>query len=89
MQDLLPRAEMVGRLLKERGETIVVAESSTGVLVKQKDLSASRIRSAVCQARTMRPVAMSPGGPAQFADAVEEIVPVGLELEAHDRSLIK
>ena len=26
MQDLLPRAEKVGRLLKERGETIVVAD---------------------------------------------------------------
>jgi MGT family glycosyltransferase len=66
-----------------------IAVSSTGVLVKKKDLSASRIRSAVRQALTMRPVAVSPGGPAHFADAVEEIVPVGLELEAHDRSLIR
>ncbi len=33
MQDLLPRAEQAGRLLKERRETIVVAESSTGGLI--------------------------------------------------------
>jgi UDP:flavonoid glycosyltransferase YjiC (YdhE family) len=46
-----------------------IAESSTGVLVKRTDLSASRIRSAVRQALTMRPVAVSPGGPAHFADA--------------------
>jgi hypothetical protein len=29
------------------------------------------------------------GGPEKFADAVEEIVPVGLELEAHDRSFVR
>jgi PncC family amidohydrolase len=33
MQDLIPRAEKVGALLKKRGETIVVAESSTGGLI--------------------------------------------------------
>ncbi|HEY6891407.1 MAG TPA: nucleotide disphospho-sugar-binding domain-containing protein [Solirubrobacter sp.] len=66
-----------------------IAESGAGVLVKKKDLSASRIRSSVRLALTMRPVAVSPGGPAVFADAVEELLPVGLELEAHDRSLIR
>jgi UDP:flavonoid glycosyltransferase YjiC (YdhE family) len=66
-----------------------IAESGAGVLVRKQDLSASRIRSAVHQALTMRPVAVSPGGPAVFADAVEELLPVGLELKAHDRSLIK
>jgi len=33
MQDLLPRAGRISRLLKDRGETIVVAESSTGGLI--------------------------------------------------------
>ncbi len=33
MQDLLPLAERVAVLLKERGETIAVAESSTGGLI--------------------------------------------------------
>ena len=33
MQDLLTRAERISRLLKDRGETIVVAESSTGGLI--------------------------------------------------------
>jgi PncC family amidohydrolase len=33
MQDLIPRAERAGRLLTERRETIVVAESSTGGLI--------------------------------------------------------
>jgi UDP:flavonoid glycosyltransferase YjiC (YdhE family) len=54
-----------------------IAESGTGVLVKKRDLSASRIRSAAREALTMRPAAVSPGGPAQFADAVEELVPYG------------
>ena len=33
MQELMPRAEQAARLLKARGETIVVAESSTGGLI--------------------------------------------------------
>src|SRR3974390_3575724 len=33
MQDLLPGAERISRLLKDRGENIVVAESSTGGLI--------------------------------------------------------
>lgn len=33
MQDLLPRAEKLGALLKARGETVAVAESSSGGLV--------------------------------------------------------
>src|SRR5262245_16637404 len=33
MQELIPRAEKAARLLKERRETIVVAESSTGGLI--------------------------------------------------------
>jgi nicotinamide-nucleotide amidase len=33
MQELIPRAEKVARVLKERNETIVVAESSTGGLL--------------------------------------------------------
>src|SRR4030088_1131530 len=33
MQDLITFAEKIGRLLKGRGETIVVAESSTGGLI--------------------------------------------------------
>jgi len=33
MQDLLPRAAQMGLMLKNRGETIVVAESSTGGLI--------------------------------------------------------
>lgn len=39
MQDLLPRAEKAGALLKQRGETIVIAESSTGGLVSAALLS--------------------------------------------------
>jgi nicotinamide-nucleotide amidase len=33
MQDLMARAERIARLLKDRGETVVVAESSTGGLI--------------------------------------------------------
>src|SRR5258708_40128007 len=33
MQELISRAEKAGALLKRRGETIVVAESSTGGLI--------------------------------------------------------
>lgn len=33
MQDLMPRAEKAGLFLKERRETIVIAESSTGGLI--------------------------------------------------------
>ena len=33
MQDLLPKAERLGALLKARGETVGVAESSSGGLV--------------------------------------------------------
>lgn len=33
MPDLLPMAESIGALLKERGETVAVSESSTGGLV--------------------------------------------------------
>src|SRR5918995_7294329 len=33
MQDLIARADKVARVLKDRGETIVVAESSTGGLI--------------------------------------------------------
>jgi nicotinamide-nucleotide amidase len=33
MKDLMPLAERVGALLKERGETIAIAESSTGGLI--------------------------------------------------------
>jgi nicotinamide-nucleotide amidase len=39
MQDLLPRAEKLAALLKERRETIVIAESSTGGLISAALLS--------------------------------------------------
>ena len=39
MQDLLPRAERLAAILKERRETIVVAESSTGGLISAALLS--------------------------------------------------
>jgi PncC family amidohydrolase len=41
MQDLIPRGEKVGALLKARGETIVVAESSTGGLISAALLALS------------------------------------------------
>jgi PncC family amidohydrolase len=39
MQDLLPLAEAVGALLKSRGETIAIAESSSGGLISAALLS--------------------------------------------------
>ena len=39
MQDLLPLAERIGAALKERGETIAIAESSTGGLISAALLS--------------------------------------------------
>src|SRR5580658_237762 len=39
MQDLLPLAETLGARLKERGETIAIAESSTGGLISAALLS--------------------------------------------------
>lgn len=33
MQDLIVRADKIARVLKDRGETIAVAESSTGGLI--------------------------------------------------------
>ena len=39
MQELISRAERAGALLKQRGETIVVAESSTGGLISAALLS--------------------------------------------------
>ena len=68
-----------------------IAESGAGVLVKQKDLSAEshQVRGAR-GARHAPGRGVSPAGRRQFADAVEEMVPAGLELEAHcDRSLIR
>ncbi len=50
MQDLMPRAEKAGLLLKERRETIVIAGSSTGGLISAALLAvpgASPIFSAV------------------------------------------
>jgi MGT family glycosyltransferase len=68
-----------------------VAESGTGVLLKRKDLSAARLKSAVREARALRLDRKLSGGPSAFADAAAELVPTGeLELEAHgDRSLIR
>ncbi|MBL8669450.1 MAG: CinA family protein [Alphaproteobacteria bacterium] len=40
MKDLLPLAERVGVLLKQRGETVAIAESSTGGLVSAALLAA-------------------------------------------------
>jgi UDP:flavonoid glycosyltransferase YjiC (YdhE family) len=65
-----------------------IAESGTGVLLKHKDLSAAKLKTAVREARALRPAARLSGGPAAFAAAAEELVPSRLELEAHDRSLI-
>jgi nicotinamide-nucleotide amidase len=39
MQELLPIAERIGALLKQRGETIAIAESSTGGLISAALLS--------------------------------------------------
>ena len=39
MQDILPRAERVGSLLKARGQTVAVSESSSGGLVSAALLS--------------------------------------------------
>ena len=39
MQTLLPLAEKIGARLKERGETIAIAESSTGGLISAALLS--------------------------------------------------
>jgi MGT family glycosyltransferase len=67
-----------------------IAESGAGVVVRKKELSGANVAAAVRRALTMRPVVAAPGGPAVFADAVEELCPLGLELEAHDdRSLIR
>ena len=65
-----------------------IAESGTGVLVKHKDLSPDRLRLAVREARALRLEGKLSGGPSAFADAATEMIPVELELEAHDRSLI-
>jgi MGT family glycosyltransferase len=67
-----------------------VAESGTGVLLKRKDLSAVRLKSAVREARALRLDRQLSGGSSAFADAASEMVTAaGLELEAHDdRSLI-
>src|SRR3974390_1730797 len=66
MQDLLPRAERVSRLLKERGETIVVAESSTGGLISAALLampgaSASFVGGAVVYTQAARKALMDLG----------------------------
>jgi hypothetical protein len=66
-----------------------IAESGTGVLVKRKDLSVGRLRSAVREARSMRVAKQAFGGPGSFAGVTEELVPE-LVLEAHgDLSLIR
>jgi UDP:flavonoid glycosyltransferase YjiC (YdhE family) len=64
-----------GRDQPELGRRI--AESRAGVLVQKKDLSASRIRSAVRQALTMRPVAVSSRGPVQCGRRGRGNRPVG------------